>query len=299
MEADRHFRAMGTTCQITLVGGTTTLLADLVGRVHDLEARWSRFDAHSELSMINATAGDGPVAVSVETYRLIDTSVSAWRRTAGRFDPTILDAVEANGYDRTYDAIPAGRAGREYQPRPIPGCWDIELDEAVQTVNLPVGVRLDPGGIGKGLAADIIAEEALAAGATGVLVDIGGDIRVAGPGPADGAWIVDVDDPLRPDTSALHLAVTDVGIATSSRLRRHWIIDDEHRHHLLDPTTGRPTETDIVAATAISASGWWSEALTKALFVTGDLDTIPGTSALMIHADGHYTATPDLMELMS
>ena len=110
MEADRHFRAMGTTCQITLVGGTTTLLADLVGRVHDLEARWSRFDEHSELSMLNATAGDGPVAVSVETYRLIDTSVSAWRRTAGRFDPTILDAVEQRR-DRTYDAIPQDGQG--------------------------------------------------------------------------------------------------------------------------------------------------------------------------------------------
>lgn len=299
MEADRHFRAMGTTCQISLLGGTTTLLADLVWRVHDLEARWSRFDEHSELSMLNANAGDGPVPVSAETYRLIDASVSAWRRTAGRFDPTVLDAVEANGYDRTYDDLPARRTSRGRGPRLIPGCWDIELDDGEQTVTLPDGVRLDPGGIGKGLAADILADEALVAGATGVLVDIGGDIRVAGAGPSNGAWVVDIDDPLRPDTPALHLAVTDVGIATSSRLRRHWMIDDEHRHHLLDPATGRPTETDIVAATVISTSGWWSEALTKALFVTGDLDTIPGTSALMIHADGRYTATPDLMELMS
>lgn len=290
---------MGTTCQITLLGGSSTLLADLVRSVHDLEARWSRFNEHSELSILNGGTGHGPVDVSAETYRLIDTSVSAWRRTAGRFDPTILDAVEANGYDRTYDDIPARRTGPRREPSPIPGCSGIQLDEIEQSVSLPSGVRLDPGGIGKGLAADIIAEEALARGAAGILVDIGGDIRVAGAGPADGAWIVDIDDPLRPDAPALHLAVNDVGIATSSRLRRHWMIDDEHRHHLLDPATGRPTATDVVAATVISGSGWWSEALTKALFVTGDLGAVPGASALMIHTDGHYTATPDLMELMS
>jgi len=290
---------MGTTAQITLLEGSPALLADMVSRVHDLEARWSRFDDRSELSRLNASARNEPVAVSAETYRLISTSIAAWRHTAGRFDPSVLAAVVANGYDRTYDAIAQRRARRVATPPAVPGCWGIELDESDRTVTLPAGVRLDPGGIGKGLAADIVAEQALVDGAAGILVDIGGDMRVAGIGPEDGSWIIDVEDPLQPGTVALHLAVNDVGIATSSRLRRHWMIEDEHRHHLLDPTTGRPTATDIVAATVISTSGWWSEALTKALFVSGDLDIAPGVSALLIHDDGRYTASPDLLELMS
>ncbi len=290
---------MGTTAQITMLGGSKELLADMVWHVHDLEARWSRFDHNSELSMLNASAGVYSMPVSADTYRLVSTSIDAWRRTSGRFDPSILDAVEANGYDRTYDAIPAQRTGRIEGPSAIPGCWDIELDDTVRTVTLPLGVRLDPGGIGKGLAADIVAEEAVDAGAAGILVDIGGDLRVAGTGPENDTWVIDIEDPLRPGPAALHLAVNNVGIASSSRLRRHWMIDDEHRHHLLDPATGRPTATDIVAATVISTSGWWSEALTKSLFITADLDSISGVSALMIHEDGRYTATHDLMELTS
>jgi len=113
---------MGTTAQITLLGGSAELMADSVSRIHDLEARWSRFDVNSDLSILNANNGAEPVHVSAETYRLISTSIVAWRRTAGRFDPTILDAVEANGYDRTYDAIPERRTGRIDTPPNIPGC---------------------------------------------------------------------------------------------------------------------------------------------------------------------------------
>ncbi len=290
---------MGTDAQITMLGGSPALLDDAVRRVRDLEGRWSRFDVHSEVSILNRRPGDEPVPVSAETYRLAEASIAAWQNTAGRFDPTVLDAVEANGYDRTYEAIPPRRAGNCGFAPPVPGCRGIELDRVGRTITVPRGVRLDPGGIGKGLGADIVAEEALAAGAAGILVDIGGDIRVAGCGPEDGSWVVDVEDPFHPGDVALRLAVNDVGIATSSRLRRHWMIDGDDRHHLLDPATGRPTVTDVATATVVTTSGWWSEALAKALFVSGELDVVSDASAFVIHNDGGYSATSDLLELMS
>lgn len=290
---------MGTSAQITVLGGRDGLATEAMWRIRELESRWTRFDPTSELSRLNASGDATPIRVSPETFRLASLSVDAWRRTAGRFDPTILDAVEANGYDRSFDDIPTQRSRCSVAPPTVPGCREIDVDETSQTVLLPAGIRLDPGGIGKGLAADIVAEEAMAAGADGILVDIGGDIRVAGTGPESGRWVIDIEHPIRPNEIALHLAVTDAGVATSSRLRRTWVINDERRHHLLDPATGQPTTSDVMSATVISGAGAWSEALTKVLFVTGLIESITGVSALILHDDGRSTATDDLLALMS
>ncbi len=239
------------------------------------------------------------ILVSPDTYRLVDRAVAAWKQTGGRYDPTVLDAVVANGYDRTFSSIPVDRNEPEPCRRPAPGCATISLDERVHAITLPDGVGIDPGGIGKGLAADIVAEELMAQGAEGVLVDVGGDIRVAGAGPHDGRWIIDVEHPLDPDRTLLHLALHDVGIATSSRLRRQWRMNGIARHHLIDPATGRPTTTPLVAATVIAAETWWAEALTKVLFVSGTLDLLSDVSTITVDENGDTTATSDLAVLVT
>src|SRR5207302_3615788 len=115
------------------------------------------------------------------------------------------------------------RRGVTPPPAPAPpgrasGC---RRGQAHQTVRLPQGAAIDPGGIGKGLAADIVAEEMLEAGAGGVCVNVGGDLRVAGCPPTPAGWTVGVDDPFGgpPLTT---LALQDGAIATSSRLGRTW-----------------------------------------------------------------------------
>ncbi len=289
---------MGSSAHVVVLGGPPGLDRRAEARVADLESRWSRFLPQSEISRLNAAPKGRPTIVSPDTFVLIERAVQAWKLTDGRYDPTVLDAVVANGYDRTFSALPPVQHSDAAAPAPraAPGCASVTLDAHLRAVTLPVGTSIDPGGIGKGLAADLVAEELRAAGATGVLVDLGGDVRLAGEGPEGGSWVVDVEHPLHGSHALLHLLLRDAGIATSSRLRRRWHRDGTARHHLLDPATGRPTTGSLVAATVVAGEAWWAEALTKAAFVAG-LEAITGASALLVEADGTCTGTPDLLEL--
>jgi FAD:protein FMN transferase len=288
---------MGTSAHVVVLGGPRNLADDAEARIADLERRWSRFRTDSELSRLNGSVRGRPTLLSPETYTLVERAVLAWRLTAGRFDPTVLDAIIRNGYDRTFAALPLDRDCPENTPQPAPGCGAIVLDRRLRSVTLPEGVGIDPGGIGKGLAADMVAGELLREGADGVLVDIGGDIRVAGAGPVDDHWVIDVADPFDSAGILAHLALRDTGIATSSRLRRHWSLNGIARHHLLDPATGRPAETPLVAATVIAGEAWWAEALTKVVLVTGGLDELVDASAVTVNELGERSGTSDLMTL--
>ena len=111
--------AMGTQVELLAVDAPSGTLTATRGRLADLEARWSRFRPDSELSTLNRAAGR-PVAVSPETLTLLALAVLGWQATGGRFDPTVLDALEAAGYDRSFDQLPTARPGAD-GTRPAPG----------------------------------------------------------------------------------------------------------------------------------------------------------------------------------
>ena len=222
--------------------------------------------------------------VSPSTFSLIARAVDAWRDTGGRYDPTVLAALEAAGYDRDFDAVArAGDDGRRDRPSRVPGCGDVELDSLVSAVRLPVGVALDLGGIGKGYAADEVSAELLDAGVpgvTGVLVNLGGDLRARGDAPQPHGWVVDVDDPLATGRTGL-LAFAEGAIATSTKLRRAWTRGGRTLHHLIDPRTGEPAESGLASVTVVAGEAWRAEVLAKAAFVAG-----PDDGRALIEAPG-------------
>lgn len=280
---------MGTDALVSVVGDARLARYGQT-RVEQLETRWSRFRPDSEVSSLNAAAGR-PVAVSSDTIRLVRTGCAATALTDGRFDPTVLHAVIANGYDRTF-----GQLGEHTTTRtaaPSPGAHDIAIDDERQTVQFPRGLGFDPGGIGKGLAADLAADEIIGRGAEGVLVDIGGDITCRGRGPMDGLWVVDVEHPWR-DEPLLHLAVRDAGAATSSTLRRRWG-PGRSVHHIVDPATGQPTTTSLVSATVFAAEASTAEALATAVIVAGTIDVAGNASVIAVASDGTVHASGELV----
>ncbi|MBV8950122.1 MAG: FAD:protein FMN transferase [Actinobacteria bacterium] len=285
-----HFHAMGTDVEIIVVGGTGRAAIEAQERVDHLERLWSRFLDDSELSRLNAAA-PAPVMVSSITFELVQRALEAWRRTDGRFDPTVLSALEAAGYDRTFEDV-APDVARDVEPaRPAPGCEGIELDPVVRAVRLPPGVRLDLGGIGKGFAADLVAMELRAAGAAGACVNLGGDLRVSGE-PPDGApaWVVAVDDPAGAGKLG-NLVLAEGGVATSTRVRRAWRRGGRALHHLLDPESGAPAARGLASVTVLAAEACWAEVLAKAAFVGGAADGARvirdhGATGLLVHDDG-------------
>ena len=295
------FPAMGTTCEVTVdaIAGAEALCDLAATRVALLEQCWSRFRPTSELSMLNARAGRGQVQVSGDLLVLVQTMQQAWERTDHRFDPTVLHAVRAAGYDADFAAVIAREAlagavvnsrealagavvtdaGRGPDGQPAPGMSGIVVEG--DFVALPAGVGLDPGAIGKGLAADLVAEEIMGAGATGVMVSLGGDIRFAGQPGDDPAWVVSVVDERLPRDSAdriMRWIAFDPGtasgaVATSTTLKRRWPIGSTGamRHHVINPMTGEVADLDLVQATVVADEGWWAEAAATAALLLGPL----------------------------
>ncbi len=298
-----------------LLGPDAPPLADVLAELEDLERRWTRFRPESEISRLNA--GDGhPTLVSHATAMLLERAVWAWHRSGGRFDPTVLDALRAAGYDRTFDDLadaaidaaaapsPAGDA-RTPGPSgtPSPGCADVEVDPGLDLVRLPAGVGIDPGGIGKGLAADLVATAAVERGADAAMVSLGGDLRVAGQPPLEG-WEIELDHHL---AEPARLNLLDGAVATSSTLRRRWRTSGGPAHHVIDPRTGRPSTGPVVACSVLAAEAWWAEVVATSLLVGwGDpgaepelLDLLAGAGALLTFADGRQELVGPLARAFS
>ncbi len=284
---------MGTTADVTVVSGPRALLDVARGRLTDLEHRWSRFIPTSEVSRLNRADGL-PTRVSSETRLLVQRALEGHEVTAGRFDPTLLGAVLRAGYVESFDRL--GRRPRRVASSLVTGARRIEVDEAAGTVRIPIGVGFDPGGIGKGLAADLVAEELFELGAGGVCVNVGGDVRVLGAPPDGEAWRVAVESPWEHDAPLAQLRLQDGAVATSSRLRRRWVREDGvPQHHLVDPATGTSSHSPVLAATAVASEGWKAEVLSKAAFLDAgrglELVDQLGAAALVIVPDGSLTTS--------
>ena len=252
------FRAMGTDVEVLLdvpAGVKTAAAFGWVEREFErLEATLSRFRPDSELSRLNA---GGEIEASGDLLTVVCLALDARRRTGGRFDPTVHDAVVAAGYDRSFDEVGDGGAATATATRTRG-----RVHVRGRRITLEHGIRLDLGGIGKGYAVDRAV--ALLAPLGACLVNAGGDLAVSGsPWPA--GWPVGIETPAGP----LTLAVPSGALATSGRDRRRWHADGEERHHLIDPASGRPSASDLVTATVTAPSAVEAEVLAKSLFLAG------------------------------
>jgi thiamine biosynthesis lipoprotein len=268
--------------------------------LEELESRWSRFRLGSDVDRLNRAAG-APCTVHPDTIDLIERARAAWRATGGLYDPTVYDALVDAGYDRSFDLIEAAddRAPPPADPRPTsptPGAGGLEIDHRASTVRLPLGVHLDLGGIGKGRAADLVADALVTAGSEHVLVNLGGDLRVVGGHPDGGPWGIGVEDPLDAARTVVTLALDDGAVATSTTARRRWTQGGRARHHLIDPRTGEPVATSLVAVTAVCPEAIDADVLAKVALIADrelaiEMLNARGVPALLVDDHGRWSAT--------
>jgi thiamine biosynthesis lipoprotein len=239
----------------------------------DAHARLSRFLPDSELSALNGDPRE-TVPVGDLLLRFVTAAIEAAEITGGLVDPTVLDALERAGYDRSLRGVPgihlthalaARRGRRPAAPNPAADWRRIRVDSAARAVTRPSGVRLDSGGVGKGLAADLTAE--LLRGHATYAVDCAGDLRIGGSACAPRRVLV--EDPFT-GAPLDEVDVADGAVATSGLRRRIWAgRDGLPAHHLLDPSTGLPAFTGVVQATALAPTVTEAEALAKAALLAG------------------------------
>jgi thiamine biosynthesis lipoprotein len=250
--------------------GAEEAAADARGQLEHWHRRFSRFDPSSELSRLNRDPAE-QVRVTQDMWAMVAAAIDAARRTGGLVDPTLVDEIETAGYRgdlRGSLPLPVALAlvPRRAPARPrTPARWaDVEVDSIERTVSRPPGVRIDSGGIAKGLFADALG--ARLAGYPTFAVDCSGDLRIGGR--ARVARPVLVDDPF--GRGALHeFELVAGGVATSGIGRRSWLGRNGPGHHLLDPSTGRPAFTGVVQATALAPTSLEAEIYAKAALLSG------------------------------
>jgi FAD:protein FMN transferase len=253
----RTFRAMGTDVELLLDAQPGERAEGVLDRAEAeferLEQVMSRFRDDSELSRLNR---DGSITgASPDLVRVVAMALEARETTAGRFDPTVHDAVVAAGYDRTFDAVEPDAIAHAVAV-PVRCGGDVFIKGLA--IELQPGFRLDLGGIGKGYAADRVADLLAVVGPC--LVNAGGDLAVRG-----GAWPVGVTDDVT-------LELTRGGLATSGRDRRSWIRNGEARHHLIDPATGLSATDTPIRVTVVAGSAAAAEVAAKTAFLGGTVD---------------------------
>lgn len=287
-------RAMGNPVAITVLGDPPAdVLGEGLATARRLDELWSRFRPDSDVSRLNRSEG-APCRVHPWTVQLVRAMVDGHRRTGGDFDPTLLPALVAAGYaaSRSDPTCVTDLPATAQAPGDAGG-----IRIADDTVTLPPGTTLDAGGIGKGLAADIIVSAAVDAGAAGVLVEIGGEVVAGGTPGASGAWRIGVEDPFHPGEHLCVVRLARGAVATSSTLRTRRVGPDGRLvHHLLDPRSGAPVATDAATVTVIAPTGARAEVLTK----PGFLRPVPeylawlasqGAAGLVVTMDGRVHAS--------
>lgn len=301
---DYRFRAMASEVQVIVVDGPPESGAVACRAIKQLEQIWSRFVKTSDISRINRQTGES-VHVALPTITLLETMAEAWRMTGGLFDPTVLPALVDAGYVTSIDdptartSLPDVPAGAQLE--------GLSFDQLYLDYNgcvtVPVGMAIDAGGLGKGLAADLVVAELLARGAHGVLVSIGGDLSAAGDPPEPDGWRLAVENPLDPAMTLAEISFTGGGVATSSTRSRRWTHDNSERHHVIDPRTRKPATSDLVAVTVISSCGWQAEAHATAVLLGGrdrfdDYTANGRVEAIATAVDGTTSATRNLIGLV-
>lgn len=285
-----RFTAMGTSVEFQLanVSPDAAQAAFVVAQfeLDRLAMIFTRFDERSELCRLNRMRS---MHCSEELFEVVELAVEARADTAGRFDPTILNALVAAGYDDDFDVIQQ----RMLTPtlRNVYSSGDIVVDRSDRSVSLTGTSRLDLGGIAKGWIADRLAEQLALVGSA--LVNAGGDISTVAY--EDDLWHVDIPAPY----DALAATMGTGGLATSGVDHRNWVVGDgKLAHHVIDPRTGTSAQTDLLRVTVIGRDCAGAEIDATRLLLAGrtlaeyEANSL-GISAILIGIDDSVTQTGD------
>jgi thiamine biosynthesis lipoprotein len=270
------FPALGTVASVLVTDpeARDTAAAMLAAEVSAIDAACSRFRADSELSRLSRARGR-EVAITALLTEALAAALAAAEATGGDVDPTCGRSLIGLGYDRDFAEVRRGAGPAEMTVTPAAGWQAVELDPLRRVARVPDGVVLDLGATAKALAADRAAVRIAAQAGCGALVNLGGDIRVAGPPPA-GGWHVGIADDAGPEGPApgsrpAHaVIITDGGLATSSPAVRAWRRGTAELHHIVRPETGLPARTCWRAVSVAAASCVDANAASTAAIIRGE-----------------------------
>ena len=263
------FKAMGSQMMAALestLEQVEVILPQIPLWFEDWEQSLSRFRPDSELSKLNRSHGK-MIRVSETFWDVLNLSLQVERTSQGLVTPAVLNALEAAGYSKDFDLIGSGgfQANQEFTSKT--GLEDLIMIEEEKLVLLPVGLRLDFGGVAKGWAAQQVMDRLLGYGPS--LMNAGGDIMTSSALLDGSPWPVAIADPFQPEDDLEMLNLAGEGVATSGQDYRFWDLNGTRMHHIIDIRTGRPAESDVFAVTVIAPSVIEAEMAAKVVLILG------------------------------
>ena len=295
---EREFFAMDTYMTFTAYGQEAdTALQAAEEEIHKLEGEWSVTDENSEIYKINHSQG-APVTLSQDTAKILDFALEMARQTDGALDPTIYPIMTAWGFTTDQNRIPSSEEIESLLE-------NVGYEQAVlngNQIQLPAGMELDLGAVGKGYAGDLAAEILKDRGITSALLDIGGNIQAIGSRPDGSNWRLGIRNPFGEGQVGV-LSVSDRAVVTSGNYERYFAGDDGQIYgHIIDPSTGYPADTGLASVTIIAEEGKVGDALPTAMFVKGPQEAEEYWRAhqdfdmLMITEDGEIRLTEGIQD---
>lgn len=277
---------------------------DIQAMLERMDIEFSRTKENGEIYAVNQAAGKEAVTVSDETLDIVKLSIKYAEEMDGLFDPTIGPLV---------DLWDIGNGGKQVPPqaniehaKSLINYKDIIVDEAAKTVMLAKeGMVLDMGGIGKGYAADRIADYLKEQGLDSAMINLGGSSIIAlGNKPNGSPWNIGLQDPdQRRGTQLGTIKISDEVIDASGIYERYFMQDNVRYHHILDPRTGFPSQNGLKSITIMSPNATDADALSTGVFLMGleegmaYLEALPeDVEAFFITDDNKIYATSGIRE---
>lgn len=297
---------MGTYIETKAYGWRASRALDKVyARLAEIEKKMTINQSGSEIDEINQQAGQRPVVVSPDTFSVVAKAVSYGQLTAGGFDPTIqpIVALWRIGFPDARVPEPDEIANT----LPLVGYQGVRMDAIKKTVYLEkAGMGIDLGGIAKGYAADEAVAILRQSGIKSALISLGGNVFVVGNRPDGAPWRIGVQDPVDERNSYLGVVqVADATLVTSGAYERYLDVGGKRYHHIIDPETGYPAESDLISITIIAKSSIDADALSTSLFVLGRtkglelVKQLPGVDVIMIDKESRVFVTDGLKSSFS
>lgn len=257
--------AMDTYMTVTAYGDNAQKgVTDAVAEIQRLDNLLSIGKEDSEISKLNKS---GSAALSDDTAVMVAKALDLYKSTGGAFDITVLPLMELWGFTTQEYYVPTEDEIQSTLQRV--GADKLTWDESTQTLTLGDKQEIDLGGIAKGFTSSRIMEIFKKDGVTCGMVSLGGNVHLLGTKQDGSAWRVGIQDPNNTDDMLGVLEANDCAVITSGAYERNFEKDGVTYHHIIDPATGKPSNSGLTSVTIVSKDGTLADGLSTSLFVMG------------------------------
>ena len=242
------------------------VLKKLEDKINELDEMLSTGKETSEVSRLNRS---GVAVLSPTVANLVKRSLDIYKKTDGLFDITIYPLMELWGFPTKNYRVPSEKEIEEKLK--LVGSDKIDFNEETRKISFKnKGMEIDFGGIGKGYITDELVKILTDEKVESAIINLGGNVFGFRKKPDGSLWNIAIRDPNEPDKYMAAIRLEDSAVITSGGYERYFEENGIIYHHILDPRTGKPSDSGLKSVSIISKDGTLADALSTSLFIMGE-----------------------------